>query len=170
MTMALVMIGAGCNSSSTATYEAPESEFDVQGWYVTFDDGQDWYAYARYFDGMHKFGEGVERSTGRGLNNALVQNTNKAIQLPNLGHFEDTEYTESDDWIMMDVTVYPEVATMPDDLELVEADGRLLGVRRGNAFDAWYYKSEDKLYEIIPRIHEDGDADIDAIMKTIKEQ
>ena len=99
-----------------------------------------------------------------------MQNTNKAIQLPNLGHFEDTEYTESDDWIMMDVTVYPEVATMPDDLELVEADGRLLGVRRGNAFDAWYYKSEDKLYEIIPRMHEDGDADIDEIMKTIKEQ
>jgi len=171
LALALVMLGAGCASNSPATNDtSAEPSFDPQDWYITFDDGQEWYAYTPYIRGDTTFGEGAERSTALRRNNTLVQNTNKAIQLPNLGYFEDTEYDDGTDWIMMDVTAYPSVATMPDDLDLVDSTAGLLGIRRGNAFDAWYFKTDERLYEIIPRKHEDGDADIDAIMKTIRER
>ena len=145
----LLIVGVGCSKTNYDVVDevAIEPERSITGWFIGAED-QQWYAYEPY-DGIGKeFGIGKERSTARDKGQALVQNVDKPILLPERPIKDDVEYYEGDDWVLMDVLVYPEQARMPDDLDMMDLNGNNVGLRRGNAFDVWYWKTDDKLYEI----------------------
>ena len=145
----LLVIGAGCAVKTPDGLKevVDESEFSATEWYLT-GEKDDWYAYEPY-DGIRSdFGVGKERTTARQDAKAFFQNVDQPIELPNRQNRDDLDYYDGDDWVLLDVLVYPEQARMPPDVELIEIDGRNVGVRRGNAFDAWYWKTDDLLFEI----------------------
>lgn len=144
-----LVAGAGCQKANVEVVDVVVDDVNqsVTEWFIGAEDTQ-WYAYEAY-DGLGMdFGIAKERSTDRDKAQAFVQNVDKPILLPERPIKDDVDYYQGNDWVLMDTLVYPSQARMPSDLEMLDIEGREVGVRRGNAFDAWYWKTDDKLYEI----------------------
>lgn len=151
----MLVVGVGCSKAKTDVVTEPDLDLEpelvlehsVTGWFIG-GEGKQWYAYEPYDGTGMTFGAGKERSTSRDKGQAFVQNVDQPILLPERPIKEGVEYYEGDDWVLLDVLVYPVQARMPTDLELVDVEGKEVGVRRGNKFDTWYWKTGDKLYEV----------------------
>ena len=162
--IALMLLGAGClNEESEADALAPSS------WFLSMEGERSWYAVIPYWKSGVEFGEVPERSTAWEKSRVWVQNAPLPVRLPNYPYHEDWEYYQGDDWIVWDVSVFPENAGgLPSDTEPVQFGDRTLGIRQSGVNTIYYWKGPTHLFEII--VYKGPTANLDAAFGGLIEQ
>lgn len=141
----VVLTGAGCRST-----QKPETVLQPSSWFLTVQqEGAPWYAVVPYWQAGVEFGDVPPRSTVYTESRVWLQNVNQPVRIPGYAYHEDWDYYQGDDWIVMDVNVFPEHAGgLPSDTEPVVFGDRTLGVRQSGSNTIYYWKDKH-LFEIL---------------------
>lgn len=141
---ALILSGAGCRPA-----EPIKDALEPSSWFLTVQEDTPWYAVVPYWKAGVKFGEVPLRSTVYTESRVWLQNVNKPVRLEGYPYHEDWEYYQGDDWIVLDVSVFPDNAGgLPNDTEPIMFGDRTLGIRQSGVNTIYYWKDKH-LFEIM---------------------
>ncbi len=164
--LVFVLVGAGCSNVDTMTTNEVPTENE---WFLTFENGDSWYPLEMYFIQGSEFGLAPERSVLPRQNRAFIQNIYAPVLPEDIQERSDLDYSDDENWIVVDVAVYPEQADMPEDVRLEELGEITIGVRERKNSNLYYWETDDYLYEMYLYTAKGNDVGWEDLFTTIKE-
>ena len=164
----VVLLGAGCQTASAPSEPVVQSA----PWFLTFENGDDWQAYGQYFQPGVDFGVPAEASHKRGKNRVWLQNVQEPISPQHIEMYkEDYTYYEGDDWMLVDITVYPKPGGKipPAGVERVEFGDQVFWTRVAEGRGLYYWESDKRVYEMTLSTAQGPDVGVEELFRTIVE-
>ncbi len=162
----LLLFGFGCSTVNTEVVEDVPTE---NNWFLTFENGDSWYPLEMYFAYGDEFGLTPDRSVLPRKNRALLQNVYAPVLPENIKERADLDYSKDENWIVVDVAVYPEQADMPEDVRLEELGDKTIGVRERKDANNYYWETDGYLYEMYLYTASGNDVGWEELFATIAE-